>query len=80
VTDEKDIIWHTRVDKRYQVEVVRTGDQTADLVISEGDKKLLTEQVGLSYDAIFGPDMADVETWRQRVITFIDNELGKEES
>ncbi len=74
---EKDIVWSTRVDKSYQVEVIRTGDYTANLVVMDGDKELLKEQVNLAFKALFGPDVADVADWQARVIRFIDEELPK---
>ncbi len=74
---EKDIIWSTKVDRRYQVKVCRTGDYTADLVVTEGDRELLREQVSLAYKAIFGPDVDDIATWQERVIRLIDQELPK---
>ncbi len=75
-TDEG-IIWSTKVDKRYQVEVIRTGAYTADLVVTDDGRELLREKVSLAYKAIFGPDVDDIATWQERVIRLIDQELPK---
>ena len=71
-----DLVWMTRLDGRYQIEVQRTGARTGNLLIfdhGDGDKELACFPVGLSYGAIFGPDVADVAEWQEKVIDFIDN-------
>lgn len=39
---------------------IRTDDYHGELTLSEGNQVLHRESVGLSYGAIFGPDVADV--------------------
>lgn len=71
-----DIVWYTRLDGKYRVEVERSGDYTAELIIRDGldgDAKIIhQEPVGLMYGAMFGPDAEDVNYWKSRTIEFID--------
>lgn len=74
----KDIVWWSRLDKRYLVEVRRSkrGTYTADLFIfdcCDNYKELKHFEVGLSYGARFGPDAADIAEWRGKVADFIDD-------
>lgn len=78
-----EIVWEAILDDRYEVRVERTGDYTAQLVISEienepeGGRELLREDTTLAYRAIFGPDVADIANWQTRACKFIDEELPK---
>ena len=53
-------MWTSTLDGKYEVTVTRTGDYYGELTISEDNQVLHRETVGLSYGAIFGPDVADV--------------------
>jgi hypothetical protein len=78
-TNRPDKVWSATLDNRYLCEVERTGEYTGELVIldtKQNNLELKREPVGLSYQAIFGPDIADVENWETRIIDFVDN-LGK---
>lgn len=71
-----DLVWWSRLDGRYQVEVHRTGSHSGVLLIfdhQDGDKLIHQEDVGLYYGAIFGPDFADVAEWQEKTIRVIDN-------
>ncbi len=73
------------MDDRYQIEVQRVGDDSESGYVGtllvfdhqEGNKRLLGERVGLSYRAIFGPDVQDVSDWQDRAAKFIDEELPR---
>ena len=70
------VIWTAHLDERYQVEVQRTGKCTAVLALFDhesGDKNIFEKEVGLSYGALFGPDVADVELWQQMTVDYLDN-------
>lgn len=71
-TNTPNRIWSVTLDDRYIVTVDRTGDYTGELAIHLDDKELLREPVGLSYGALFGPDVDDVQTWQRRAIKFVD--------
>jgi hypothetical protein len=68
----EDIVWKSTLDGRYEVIVTRTGDYMGDLSISNENKVLFSQPVGLSYGAIFGPDIDDVASWQEIAINFID--------
>lgn len=40
-----------------------------------GDELLFSEEVGLSYGSLFGPDVDDVSAWQDRAALFVDAEL-----
>jgi len=73
----KDIVWTATVDSNmWRVDVVRKSDYRADLeVYRVSDETLVhSEEVGLSYQAIFGPDVADVAEWQSIAIEVIDSQ------
>lgn len=74
------VVWRSQLDDRYLIEVVRTGERTANLRVfdhTNNDAVLLTEDVGLSYGAVFGPDVEDVSDWKDRVLRLIDGERNE---
>ena len=68
----EDAVWSSSLDDRYTVTVTRTGPYRGEFVIREGDKLLHRESVGLAYNALFGPDVDDVQRWQQLAIEFVD--------
>jgi len=71
--------WKTRLDNRYQVEVHRKpdNDYTATLYMWDRDqdmKLVKSEDVTLSYQAIVGPDCADVDSWIEMALIFADSQ------
>ena len=72
-TDDDLIVWSSTLDGRYTINVMRTGPYRAELAIAEGANVLHREPVGLSFDALFGPDVADVASWQEIATTFVDN-------
>lgn len=67
-------VWQNRLDDKYDVFVESKDDgYKGDLVLKEGEKELLREQVTISFGARFGPDIADVAIWEDRCCEFIDN-------
>ena len=70
------IVWWSRLDNRYQVEVRRVDERAAILRIfdhTRSDHLIHEESVGLSYGAIFGPDVADVAEWQERAMRVVDS-------
>jgi len=69
-------IWESKLDNIYQCEVTRTDEYRGVLKVTntENDFVLLEQEVGLSYDARFGPDMADVAEWQHLIIQAVDNQ------
>ena len=64
------------LDKRYCIEIVRDVAYAGTFRIFDGldDFKLLHEEpTTVSYDAIFGPDVYDVQEWENLGIDIVDN-------
>jgi hypothetical protein len=71
----RDIVWTATVDSnKWRVDVVRKTDYTADLQVYRVDDETMVheEEVGLSYRALFGPDIADAALWQDIAIAVID--------
>lgn len=66
-------VWSSMLDGKYTVTVTRTAPYRAELTIAEGANVLHRESVGLSFDALFGPDVADVASWQEIAVRFVDN-------
>jgi hypothetical protein len=69
------LVWWTRLDQRWQVEVHRTDNYNGILCIfdhSDCDALRHSEPVGLSYGAICGPDVEDVASWQDKAILVVD--------
>jgi hypothetical protein len=65
-------VWTSTLDARYEVTVTRTDDYHGELTISKGNQVLHRESVGLSYGAIFGPDVANVADWQRIALEFVN--------
>lgn len=65
-------VWTATLDEKYTITVVRTNPYRATLTLSEGERILHQASVGLMYDAMFGPDVEDVESWQELATRFID--------
>jgi hypothetical protein len=71
---QDDVVWTSRLDGKYEVTVTHTDGCHGLLTISEGNQVLHRESVGLSYGAIFGPDLADVADWRRIAVEVVDGQ------
>ena len=70
------LVWWSKLDNRYQIEIHRKTESMAELVIfdhADNNKVLKTFDVGLSYGAIIGPDIDDVATWQKMACEFVDS-------
>jgi hypothetical protein len=78
---DPDEVWANTVDKgRFAVGVTRTGDHRGKLlvtVVATGEV-LLDEEVGLAYDALFGPDVTDVAEWEGAALGTIDRWIDEQ--
>jgi hypothetical protein len=72
VTTLPNIVWVALLDARYKVTIVRKEPYRGSLELRDGEDLILEQDVGLSYDAMFGPDAADVVEWREIATQFID--------
>ena len=68
------IIWDAELDNRYKCTVKRLDERKAVLTVVDttNEETLLDREVGLSYGAMFGPDMMDVADWQTMIIEAVD--------
>lgn len=72
-----DIVWHSTVDdEQWSVHVEQTPNwpYRGKLVVKDVFGEVVhTEEVGVSYAARFGPDVADVSDWQLAALNVIDH-------
>ena len=76
-TASMDEVWKQTVDDgAFTCEVIRSESSsyvgTLQVTVTASGQVLLEEEVGLSYEARFGPDVADIQDWQEKAITVID--------
>ena len=72
---EAGVVWMATLDGRYLCEVVRIGERSGHLAVFDKEKNMecvLEETVDMSYGATFGPDVADVAEWEEKIMAFVD--------
>lgn len=72
---DEDLVWSASVDDgTYTVQVMRVEEYNATITVKHlaSDTTILEQQVGLSYGAIFGPDVSDVAAWQVMSLDAID--------
>jgi hypothetical protein len=75
-------VWESKLDQQWDCRVERTGEREGRLIVSRlGDPTvvILDEETGLSYGAIFGPDVEDIAIWREKCTAAVDA-LGSTEA
>ena len=78
VENNIDALFGATLDKRYKLEVLRNmqGGGTVSLYDTKNDNELLFQKdVDLLYGAKFGPDVADVNYWKDLAIDFVDRRM-----
>lgn len=61
-----DIVWQCKLDERYDCKVERVRDYVGRLSMTDKDgAEVMNIDVTLAYNAQFGPDVMDVETWQE---------------
>lgn len=68
----EDAVCESMLDGPYKVMVLRTGPYRREWSIHCADQVLDRQDEGLSYDALLGPDVADVADWQERAIQVVD--------
>lgn len=68
------IIWEATLDGQYACFVARVDEYNGILTIEDLSSSNLihVEEVTLSYQAIFGPDVYDVALWEEKCIEVVD--------
>lgn len=72
--DMEDVIWESVLDDTYTYtcRVTRSGEYTGTLRIWVDDRVIMEKEISLSYDAMFGPDAADVNDWMMTCADYVD--------
>jgi hypothetical protein len=67
-------IWEAKLDDKYDCRVERTSKSEGHLSVTDTETKevLLDKDVGLSYGAMFGPDISDVGYWQDLCVKVVD--------
>lgn len=82
---DEDAVWSATVDDgEFKVTVLRDEESqhNGELTVIHipSDTTILTSQVGLSYGAIFGPDVSDVAAWQVMTLDAIDEWVAAREA
>lgn len=75
IPESKGVAWYNTLDGRYRIEVWRTIPYEGILKIfdhEKNDEEIFSKEVGIAFDARFGPDVADVDDWGNWAIEFVD--------
>jgi hypothetical protein len=79
VVDRSLLVWASVCDCRFGIEIQRTEDPYAGVLcifdLDNGEALLHSENVTVAFGAPFGPDAADVASWQDKGVEFIDNFL-----
>jgi len=63
---DSDVVWFDKLDQgTFVATVIRQRPYVGTLLLTRGDRNVLTKQVTISYDAPFGPDGEDVMEWQR---------------
>jgi len=70
-----EIVWSSVLDNRYECAVERVTGHTGQLKVKDttDGTVLLEKEVGPSYGAAFGPDVADVCPWEDLCVDAVDS-------
>lgn len=73
-------VWEADLDDTWHVSVTRTKPYEGVLKIADLETGVVEREivVPLMFDAMFGPDIADVEIWQELALAFVDHK-GTEE-
>ncbi len=70
--EDESIVWSSVLDNKYTVKVTRTAPYRGELAIVDGAIMLDRRPVTLSFDALFGPDVADMAEWHAIAMEIVD--------
>lgn len=72
---KNEAVWNSTLDGQYEATVTRTAPYQGELTISNGEKTIFRQSVGLMYNAVFGPDIADILEWKKIAVEFVDRTM-----
>lgn len=68
------LIWEAGLDGKYICQVSRVDNTTGNLfIINENEKVIFKEEISLSFRTPFGPDINEIENWKEKCLNFIDS-------
>lgn len=75
---EQQTVWESTLDERYRCVVVRERPYLGHLTVTdtETEEVLMGRDVRLAFDAMVGPDVADVRQWQEMAIEAVDGREG----
>lgn len=74
------VVWWSKLDNRYIVEVQRKDGDTGTLYVfdhEDGDKEIFSQSVVFMYGAAFGPDAEQVGEWMDIGANAVDSFQAK---
>lgn len=72
MSDSNEIIWQGLLDEIYEVKAIRINESWANLILEKDGQLLDSREFPLAYGAIFGPDVADIDTWQKWAVERVD--------
>jgi hypothetical protein len=75
---QSDLIYENTLDRgTYRLTIVRTAPYRGQLTLTRGESTVLEREVGIMYDAPFGPDAEDVRAWESLAIEAADKDYRR---
>jgi hypothetical protein len=73
-----DLVYESSLDGgKYRLNVRRTKPYLGHLTLTRDSVVVLERDVGIMYDAPFGPDVEDIQTWQQLATEAADEDYRK---
>jgi len=70
---DSDVVWFDKLDRgAFTATVIRQRPYVGTLLLTRGDRTVLTKPVTISYDAPFGPDGEDIIEWKRLCLDAAD--------
>lgn len=71
----ENVIWSVEIDNgKFKAWVESSESHKGILYVESSDKsKKFSQEVAISYGAMFGPDVDDVNAWGQAALNYIDS-------
>lgn len=74
MSEQRQVIWESILDDKFACKVTRIDGDTGELTIERDGKRLHGPiVVPLWYQALFGPDIADVAVWQETCAKLVDS-------
>jgi hypothetical protein len=73
-----DLVWDASLDRgTYSATVTRVAPYHGLLLLTRGEETVLQRPVSMMYNAEFGPDMEDVQTWQALAVKAADDDYRR---